>query len=201
MPHRHGRPWNHNIHYYPNVLRALPESAARVLDVGCGDGILARQLGAKVPQVLGLDRSGHVLAAAVAADDGTGVRYLQADVQKAPLQPECFDAVVSVAALHHMDPAAALGSMRDLLRPGGRLFVIDVARSSSVADLPAEAVGFVLHRLRTWQHGCQQPAAPTLPPRQTYAEMRRMSKAALPGSAFRRHALWRYSITWTKPLT
>jgi SAM-dependent methyltransferase len=199
MQHRHGRPWNHNIHYYPDVLRALPDGTARVLDVGCGDGILARQLGAKVPQVLGLDRSGHVLAAAVAADDGTGVGYLQADFQTMPLQPQSFDAVVSVTALHHMDPAAALATMRDLLRPGGRLFVMDVARSSSVADLPAEAVGFVLNRLRRWQHGYQQPAAPMVPPRQTYAEIRRLSRALLPGSAFRRHALWRYSISWTKP--
>jgi 2-polyprenyl-3-methyl-5-hydroxy-6-metoxy-1,4-benzoquinol methylase len=194
--HQH---WNHNIHYYPDVLRALPEGVTRVLDVGCGDGTLARQLSAKAAQVMALDRSGHILQVAAAADAGTGVRYLQADFLAAPLRPESVDAVVSMAALHHMDPPAALSKMRDLLRPGGRLFVMDVAKSSSVADLPAEAAGFVVHRLHKWQHGISKSDAPQLPPQQTYAEIRRICRVVLPGSAFRRHALWRYSITWTKP--
>ncbi len=198
MP-EHQQPWNHNIHYYPAVLRALPTDATRVLDVGCGDGMLARQLSGQAAEVLALDRDGQVLAAAAAADAGCGVRYLQADFAAAPLRPGSFDAVVSMAALHHMDPPAALGKMRDLLRPGGRLFVMDVARSSSVADLPAEVAGFVVHRLHKWRHGVSKVAAPQLPPRQTYPEIRRLARALLPGSAFRRHALWRYSITWTKP--
>jgi 2-polyprenyl-3-methyl-5-hydroxy-6-metoxy-1,4-benzoquinol methylase len=33
--------WNHNIHYHPVVLDALPPDCERVLDVGCGEGLLA----------------------------------------------------------------------------------------------------------------------------------------------------------------
>jgi 2-polyprenyl-3-methyl-5-hydroxy-6-metoxy-1,4-benzoquinol methylase len=200
MSHHHdGQPWNHNAHYYPDVLRALPDDVGRVLDVGCGDGLLARQLNGKAAEVLGLDRSGHILAAANTAAPGAGVSYLQGDVLAAPLRPESFDAVVSVAALHHMDPAAGLSAMRALLRPGGRLLVVDVARLGSVADVPAEIAGFVLHRLRRRQHGYRESAAPQLPPSQTYAEIRKIARAVLPGCAFRRRALRRYTLSWTKP--
>jgi 2-polyprenyl-3-methyl-5-hydroxy-6-metoxy-1,4-benzoquinol methylase len=200
MSHHHdAQPWNHNTHHYPDVLRALPDEVGRVLDVGCGDGMLARQLKAKAAEVVGMDRSGRILSVATAAEPRSGVSYLHGDLLAAPLRPESFDAVVSVAALHHMDPAAGLIAMRDLLRPGGRLVVVDVARLGSVADVPAEIAGFVLHRLRKRQHGYRESAAPQLPPSQTYAEIRKIARALLPGCAFRRRAMWRYTLSWTKP--
>jgi len=40
-----GRRWNHNIHYHRRILGAIPENAQRALDVGCGEGMLARDDG------------------------------------------------------------------------------------------------------------------------------------------------------------
>ena len=50
------RRWNHNIHYYPLVLAAVPPGCQRVLEVGCGEGMLARQLACRVPRVVGIDQ-------------------------------------------------------------------------------------------------------------------------------------------------
>ena len=49
------RPWNHNIHYRPLILNEIPASCQQVLDVGCGAGMLARELSARVPRVTGID--------------------------------------------------------------------------------------------------------------------------------------------------
>ena len=48
--------WNHNIHYHPLVLAAVPDHAERALDVGCGEGMLARELRRRVPHVVAIDR-------------------------------------------------------------------------------------------------------------------------------------------------
>ena len=48
--------WNHNIHYHPVVLATVPAGARTALDVGCGEGTLARALRRRVPHVLGMDR-------------------------------------------------------------------------------------------------------------------------------------------------
>jgi SAM-dependent methyltransferase len=64
---------------------------------------------------------------------GGGVRYVAGDVLTAPFRPASFGLVASVAALHHMPAVRALQSMAALLRPGGTLVVVGLARS----ELPA----------------------------------------------------------------
>jgi len=63
------RRWNHNIHYHPVVLRAIPLGCHNALDVGCGDGMLARRLRAAGPHVIALDVDEPTLTRA-RADDG-----------------------------------------------------------------------------------------------------------------------------------
>ena len=54
--------WNSNTHYHDLVLAAVPPGAVRVLDVGCGDGILLADLvDAGVPHVVGIDSDRDVL--------------------------------------------------------------------------------------------------------------------------------------------
>ncbi|MGO8957608.1 MAG: class I SAM-dependent methyltransferase [Streptosporangiaceae bacterium] len=194
------RQWNHNIHYYPLVLRAVPYGAKRGLEIGCGDGMLARQLGKAMPRLTAIDRDAPSIASARRQDGGLGIEYLHGDFLSHDFEPESFDFIASVATLHHMDAMAGLQRMRALLRPGGRLVVIGCARSSNLADLPAEIGGMVLHRLKLLRQLWTESGGPTFwPPPETYSGMRRKAMAVLPGSSFRRLLLWRYALIWTKP--
>jgi SAM-dependent methyltransferase len=201
-------PWNHNIHYHPLILRAVPPGSQRALDVGCGSGLLARRLRQCVPHVSAIDRDAPVLGYARQEDGGAGVEYLRGDFLTYDFAPESYDVIVSVAALHHMDPVAALTRMRELLRPGGALTVVGLARGRLPADAPAElaavAVNLVLRAWkRDWGSSARQAQgaviAPVIwPPAHTYREMRQIAAAVLPGVRYRRH-LWRYSLRWRKP--
>jgi hypothetical protein len=107
--------------------------------------------------------------------------------------------IVSVAALHHMDEEAALRRMRALLRPGGVLAVIGLARSRYPADLPRDLAAVLVDRAHGWRHGRWESPAPTAwPPPHTYREIRALAERALGEVAFRRHLLWRYSLVWTR---
>ena len=192
-------PWNHNIHYHSLVLSTVPDGCQRGLDVGCGEGGLARELRQVVPHVLAIDCDGPVIDRAREQDNGAGVEYVTGDFLAYDLRPGSFDVIVSVAALHHMDPAAALSRMRQLLRPGGRLAVVGLARSR-LRDLPADVAGVVGHRVLLVGKKFQEVNAPTIwPPPQTYAQVRRIASDTLPGVRYRRHLLWRYSLIWSKP--
>ena len=195
-----GRRWNHNLHYHRLILDAVPAGCGRALDVGCGEGILARELRRVVPRVSAIDLHRPSIRLARGWDDGARVEYLVGDFLTYPFEPASFDLITSVAALHHMDARVALGRMRDLLRPGGRLAIIGLARSRYPADLPRDAAAAAVNRLHQATKGYWQVRSPIVwPPPETYAGMGRLARELLPGVRYRRHLLWRYSLIWTKP--
>jgi len=106
------------------VLRELRRPPARrILDVGCGTGILterlARELGAEL--VCGCDFSIGMLGKGLSRRPGP---WVQADAQRLPLSPGAVDAVVSTESFHWFpDPDAALAEFHRVLVPNGRLLV------------------------------------------------------------------------------
>jgi 2-polyprenyl-3-methyl-5-hydroxy-6-metoxy-1,4-benzoquinol methylase len=192
--------WNANIHYHSLLLGAIPRGARRVLDVGCGDGILSAQLiQSGIPHVVGLDLDGQVLERARTRHVGVPVEWQQGDLFHVPFEAGSFDVVVSVATLHHMSAEKALGRFADLVKPGGVVAVVGLA-ANDWWDLPYAVVAhgsqLVLRLARGhWKHS----ASMVWPPPATYLEMKRLASRVLPGVRYRRHLLGRYSLIWTKP--
>ena len=193
--------WNANIHYHSLLIEAIPHGARRVLDVGCGDGILAALLARSgVPHVVGLDLDGAVLDRARARHAGIPVEWRQGDVFDVPFEAGWFDAVVSVATLHHVDPGKGLARFADLVRPGGVVAVLGLA-ANNWWDLPYALVAHSARLALGFAYGHWEHSAPMVwPPPATYREMKGIGSRALPGVRYRRHLLGRYSLVWTKPV-
>jgi 2-polyprenyl-3-methyl-5-hydroxy-6-metoxy-1,4-benzoquinol methylase len=191
--------WNHNVHYHPILLEAVPAPCGHALDVGCGEGTLCRQLRRPVPHVTGIDADERSIALA-RAHSGDDIEYIAGDFLTFPFEELSFDLITSVATIHHMDAPTALSRMRALLRPGGVLAILGLARSRYPQDLPRDLAGTLVDRFRRvgktyWEH----PSPKVWPPPLTYTEMRHLGLSLLPGAQFRRLLLWRYSLLWTKP--
>lgn len=190
--------WNHNIHYHPRILEAVPEGARTALDVGCGEGMLARSLRRTVPEVTGIDLDEPSIGQA--REQRGDVEYIRGDFLEHLFEPASFDVVASVATLHHVDATTGLTRMRDLVRPGGVLAVVGLARNELPRDLPfvlsATLAGYAYQaRKGYWEH----PSPTVWPPPVTFRGMRDLAAEILPGAEFRRHLLWRYSIVWRRP--
>jgi 2-polyprenyl-3-methyl-5-hydroxy-6-metoxy-1,4-benzoquinol methylase len=53
--------WNHNVHYQRVILDAVPAGCGAAVDVGCGDGLLARKLAARCAAVTGIDQDERII--------------------------------------------------------------------------------------------------------------------------------------------
>ena len=195
--------WNHNIHYFNALLDEVPAGAISGLDIGCGDGMLARRLRERVERVVGidLDRDQILLARSTAASErARRVDYVHGDVMTYRFD-ERFDVVVSVATLHHLDTEPALRRMADLVAPGGVLAIEGLARSTRPSDIYHDAVGTVLTQVlkRTGGRSYYTHSAPIVwPPKDSFADVRTIATAVLPGVRYTRHHLWRYTLVWHK---
>ncbi|TDW18417.1 class I SAM-dependent methyltransferase [Kribbella kalugense] len=190
--------WNHNIHYHPRILQAVPVGAKRALDIGCGEGMLTRELRAVVPEVTGIDLDTPSLE--LARGYGDDISYVYGDFLEYPLEPASYDVVASVATLHHVDARAGLLRMRSLLRPGGVLAVVGLARATLPRDLPRELAGVAANLGYRAVKGYWEHSAPIVwPPPVTYPDMQSLATELLPNATYHRHLLFRYTITWTQP--
>ena len=191
--------WNHNVHYQPVILNAVPGGCGAALEVGCGDGLLARRLAARAAEVTAIDADAGMIALARQRTSASHVRFVHADFLACPIAAASFDFACANTALHHMDFAVALRAMARALRPGGRLAVVGLATHGSPADYLIDAPGVPVNLIyRTVRHQ-ENPGAPVKDPEMTWAEVKATARRVLPGVRYRRHLLWRYSLRWRKP--
>lgn len=114
---------------------------ARAIDIGCGTGVHAAELARRGYDVLGVDLDEAMLERAVR--EYPRVEFVAADVMRLDLDRE-FDLAISNAALHWMpDQAAALRSIRGVLRPGAS-FVAEMGGKHNVQTVDDALIGAVV---------------------------------------------------------
>ncbi|OBJ82025.1 class I SAM-dependent methyltransferase [Mycobacterium asiaticum] len=192
------QPWNINIHYNALVDALVGSGAVNVLDVGCGDGFLAARLARRIPHVTAIDVDEPVLQRARTRFPDAGIQWMHGDVMTAELPR--FDAVVSNAALHHIDDTrAALARLAGLMTPGGTLAVVTFVRFSVRAawwHLATAMACVVVNRMKgKWEH----TAPIKWPPPDTLSQLRGHVRAVLPDARIRRLWYGRVLITWRAP--
>jgi len=92
-----------------------------VLEIGCGTGVLARELAARGARVTAADVSPELLHIARRDAAGVPVTWLLTDAVRSGLASGQFDWVVGSSVLHHLETSDALAEIFRLLAPGGRL--------------------------------------------------------------------------------
>jgi ubiquinone/menaquinone biosynthesis C-methylase UbiE len=128
----------------------------RVLDVGCGTGVLTLLAREQAEEVAGIDAAPEMIAAAQskAQRKGVNIDFRPALIEDLPYPDGHFDLVFSSLMVHHLPPAVKVSGLREVhrvLRAGGRFIVVDFDRRGRLPILLRDA-GFTDVRSlgKTW---------------------------------------------------
>ena len=135
----------------------VPLKGKRVLDIGCGGGILADSMARKGAEVLGIDLATKALRVAQlhALEAQTqGVTYREVSAEKlADEQPASFDVVTCMEMLEHVpDPASVVRACATLVKPGGWVFFSTINRNPKAFLFAIVGAEYVLNLLPRGTH-------------------------------------------------
>ena len=187
--------WNHNTAYHPWLIDLAEHHRGDVLDVGCGDGLLAQRLAPMSRSVTGIDPDAGALRRA--RERRADVSLLQTSFEEFDPGDARFDLITFVATIHHMDLRTSLLKARELLRPSGEIAIVGLSANKTARDwiwsalcLPAVRIGSKL------QHETRDIGVVVAHPRENLDEIRRVADTVIPGADVRRGLYYRYLLRW-----
>ena len=131
-------------------------SGAKVVDIGCGGGILSESMAMANATVTGIDMAQGPLAVARLHqhESETEVDYRQATAEElAATEPETYDVVTCLEMLEHVpDPAQVIRSCAELVKPGGHVFFSTINRNFKSFALAIVGAEYVLKLLPAGTH-------------------------------------------------
>jgi 2-polyprenyl-3-methyl-5-hydroxy-6-metoxy-1,4-benzoquinol methylase len=199
--------WDHNQQYQKYLLENMPKNCGCILDVGCGTGELTKKLAPFSKEIIGIDVSENMINEAKRRNYDEKINYIQISVEKYLGETEKqFDAIISIAALHHMNEEEALKIMKNKLTINGKILILDLVKTKTIMEWVFGIAAALLNpiimlimrgRLKitkeereAWAGHFQYDKYLTM------KEVKSMVKKALGKGRVKRHFFWRYSIVY-----
>jgi SAM-dependent methyltransferase len=203
--------WDHNNHYHSFLLNQLPNKGNLVLDIGCGTSEFSRLLARRFERVIAIDLSSKMIK--VARQNSTNysnINFQVADILQWQFPLEKFEAIVSIATVHHLPLERLLPILKAALKPGGELLFLDLIEYDEPQDLVRNAISILLswgfrliknrrikptqESINAWnEHGRTEKYLTSSQIKKIYPEFLEQVK-------IKKHLFWRYSVVWKKPL-
>ncbi len=141
--------------YERDLTRALPFKGLRILDIGCGGGLLAEPMARLGADVLGADAAARNIPVAQihAEQAGLKIDYRHTTAEALAAAGEVFDAILNMEVVEHVaDPQAFLNTCQALLKPGGLMVCSTINRNPKSFVMAIVGAEYVMRWLPKGTH-------------------------------------------------
>ena len=137
--------WDHNSHHHRFLLKQLPSYCENTLEIGCGTGAFSRLLAKRSHRVVAIDLSPKMIEVAKRqSEDYPNIDFQVADILKWKFPVEQFNAIASIATVHHLPLENLLPRLKVALKSGGKLVILDLLEPESLEDILIAAISVPL---------------------------------------------------------
>ncbi|MEL7245145.1 MAG: class I SAM-dependent methyltransferase [Cyanobacteria bacterium J06573_2] len=201
--------WNHNSHYHRFLLKQLPLKCKIILDIGCGTGEFSRLLAKRADKVIAIDLSPNMIEIAKEkSKQYPNIDFQVADVLQWDFPSEEFDAIISIATVHHLAVEELLSNLKTALKLGGKLIILDLLEHENLGDKLSDFIAVPLNYFfqTTKNRDIQISPEAVQAMREhlrtdkylTLSQARRIYQSSLRKAKVKKHLFWRYSMVWEK---
>lgn len=201
--------WNHNNCYFNQLMKLVPDNAEICLDIGCGKGELSYMLSRKCKRVIAVDLADKMIEKAKVLHPNENIQYICANILELEFENESLDVIITTATAHHLPYEWLLCFVKDKLKKGGRLIVLDLVKAKSLSDyilwgsafFPNVVMNLIKngrlrkddeHAREVWErHGRHDTYM-------TMDEVKALAKKHLPNAKVKRKLFWRFLLVWQK---
>lgn len=191
--------WNHNTAYHKWILSQI-NNQDRVLDVGCGEGLLVYKLASECKEVVGIDTHlPSIKKAKQRTFSYNNVSIKSVSFEDFDEKENSFDTIIFVASIHHMDLNICIDKSKKLLKPGGKLLIVGLAHPSTFFDKIIEICRFIPVKVGDLFHDVKgDVGAPIIDEKESLTDIRLMIKNKLPNAIIKQALYYRYLLMWIK---
>jgi len=196
--------WNHNTAFHDKLVADAKLRGGRVLDIGCGDGLLLQRLAPFCDGVVGIDPDENAIERAQKRlTTISNVSLIIGDFMTIPTPPnkDRYNTVICVATLHHMELRTALLKINQFLAPGGKLLIVGLAANKSIIDIVISGLLALPIRFMDLLNGAVQDIGVRIAtPKESLSEICQVTNEVLPGAIIQRRFYYRFFLSWEKPI-
>jgi len=152
-----------SLHFGRDARSSKPLQGLRVLDIGCGGGLLSEPMARMGAEVVGADASATNIEVAKihAAQSGVSVDYRAVTAEQLAAEGETFDIILNMEVVEHVsDVNFFMTTCASMVRPGGLMFVATINRTLKAGALAIVGAEYVLRWLPKGTHQYQKLVRP-----------------------------------------
>ena len=191
--------WNHNTAYYKWIKKQLKQSN-RILDIGCGDGLLIRYLDDDSKFLVGIDSDKFCIEKAKERNSSSSCSFFCCSYEDFNYE-ESFDTIVFVASIHHMNMLHSIKKAKSMLSKNGVLIIVGLAKPSNLIDYLIEGMRvipcMIMSKIKKMR-SCENKNIPVSYNFPCLDDVRKVISEELSGCEFRMGLYYRYLLRWKK---